>query len=112
MKIERKRFVCRKLRRLLDWLDEWLHAWEVELRGHVEPFPIQVCVESPRAARTQGPTVSCPYPFPEDELLQRRIRGRVPRSRQPQRAAQNHAASVSREGRRHVTAADFDRRFA
>jgi hypothetical protein len=82
-------------------LDDWVHRQQVRLR---EELSVPVPVEPSGPARPQGPTVSCPFPFPADELVRRSIRGRAARLREPQRAAKKE--------RRHVTAADFDRRFA
>src|ERR1043166_9741017 len=82
-------------------VDEWLHAQEVKYRDEIS---IPVRVEPAGPTRPQGATVSCPYPFPEDEFMRHRIRGRIPRGRQPKRAAQ-----TSR--RRGMTAAEFDLRF-
>lgn len=90
------------LRSLLWHADEWLHRQEVKLRDE-----LSVCVplESARPAGPQRPTVSCPYPFPADELVLCGIRRRIPRRGQPQRIAKG-------KSNRGLTAAEFDLRFA
>src|SRR5258708_3721908 len=99
---ETKRWLRKKtlmaLRAVLWHADEWLHAREVRLRDELS---VPVPLEPSRPSRPQGPTVSCPYPFPADELLRHRIRGRIPRDREPQRAAKKKSC----------TAAAFDLRF-
>lgn len=90
------------LRAIVWHLDDWVHRQEVKLR---EELSVPVPVEPPSPARPQGPTVSCPFPFPADELVRRGIRGRAARLREPQCAEKN-------QRRRGLTAADFDRRFA
>jgi hypothetical protein len=82
-------------------LDDWVHRQQVRLR---EELSVSVPVEPPGPARPQRPTVSCPYPFPQDELLRHRVSRRTARDREPQRPAKKE--------RHRVTAADFDRRFA
>lgn len=96
----RKR-VLMTLRAILWHADEWLHRQEVKYRNDL---PVSVPVEPPKSARAQAATVSCPYPFPEDELVRNRIRGRIPRDRQPQRSTQTK--------RRGMSSAEFDLRFA
>jgi hypothetical protein len=102
MKTETKLWLRKKtlmaLRALLWHADEWLHAREVRLRDELS---VPVPLEPPRTAGSQKPTVSCPYPFPADELLRHRIRGRLPRGGEPQRAAKKKGC----------TAAAFDLRF-
>jgi hypothetical protein len=89
------------LRAIVWRADEWIQRQEVALRAELS---VPVPVEPPGPARPQGRTVSCPFPFPADELVRRGIRGRAARLREPQR--------TEKKERRHVTAADFDRRFA
>jgi hypothetical protein len=102
-------------------LDDWVHRQEVKLRAELS---VPVPVEPPGPARPQRPTVSCPFPFPADELLRHRIRGRLSRGGEPQRSAKTTftewveeaskpgvAVTVTNHKRR-VTSSDFDRRFA
>jgi hypothetical protein len=95
----RKQFLM-ALRSIVWHVDDWLHRQEVKFRDEIS---VPVSLEPPRPARPQGPTVSCPFPFPEDELLRHRVRGRIPRRSQPQLVAKT---------RRRTSAADFDLRFA
>lgn len=69
-----KRFVARQLRRLVDLIDDRLHAWEVSLRGEIS---IPLCVESPRTTRTERPTMPSPGAVAKDEFLCDRIPGRM-----------------------------------
>jgi hypothetical protein len=96
-----RRLALRMLRKLVDLADDRLHAAEVRFRD----ARVSVCVpvEPARIARAKKPTVSCPYPFPADELMRHRIRGRIPRDREQERTAPR---------RRRCTAAEFDLRFA
>ena len=106
--------------RVIVWrVDEWLHRQEVRLREEIQAqtqntrlraasqaahLPVRVRVEPARASRPQRASVSSPVPFPSDEFLLDRIRGRVSRSGESQR--------IKKTRRRGMTAADFDRRFA
>lgn len=90
------------LRAVIWHADEWLHRQEVKFR---EELSVCVPVEPPRPSRPQGPTVSCPYPFPKHELVLCGIRRRIPRGGQPQRIAKG-------KSHRGLTAAEFDLRFA
>ena len=83
-------------------LDDWVHAQQEKLR---EELSVPIRMEKAGPARPQGPTVSCPFPFPADELVRRGIRGRAARLREPQRASKT-------QRRRGTTAAEFDLRFA
>jgi hypothetical protein len=105
-KLAIRRVAIRWARKLLDFLDERLHAEEMRLRDELElaRLPIRVPLEPARAARPERATVSCPYPFPSDELLRNRIRGRIPSGGQPERA--------EKAQRRGCTAAAFDLRFS
>lgn len=99
------RVALRVLRKLVDLADDRLHAAEVRMRDEIaNEISVYVPVEPSRIARTKGATVSCPYPFPSDELLRRGVRGRLSRSGQSQRTAK-----AARHG---MTAAEFDLRFA
>lgn len=100
-KLALRRRVLSVLRAIVWHADEWLHRQEVALR---EELSLRLPVEPPRPARPQGPTVSCPYPVPTDELLRDSIRGRFPGDRLPQRTTKSR--------RRRMTAAEFDLRFA
>lgn len=104
-----RRFALRWLRKLVDLADDRLHAAEVRFRG----IPLPVCVEPAESARPQRATVSCPYPFPQDELLRHRISRRAPRDRQPQFASKkkNRRSSVLTGARKRMTAAEFDLKF-
>jgi len=105
IKLALRRFGLRCARKLLDFFDDRLHAAEVRLREELElaRVPVHLPVEPSGPARTERPAMPSFDPFPQDELLRHRVRGRIPLDRQPQRAAKT---------RRHVTAAEFDLRFA
>jgi hypothetical protein len=101
-KLRLRKWALMALRSIVWHVDEWLHAQEVKYRDEIS-LPVRVAPAGP--ARPQGATVSCAYPFPEDELMRHRIRGRIPRDRQPKRNSQTPR-------RRGMTAAEFDLRFA
>jgi hypothetical protein len=103
-KLRLRKWALMTLRAIVWHVDEWLHRQEVRLRDELAGLSVHLSMESPRPARPQGATVSCPYPFPSDELLRHRIRGRIPLERQPQRSTEKKI--------RRVTAATFDLRFS
>jgi hypothetical protein len=114
------------LRAIVWHIDEWIQRQEVNLRERIEPPGVPVCVplEPARIARQEKASVSCPVPFPEDEFLRHRVRGRIPRSGEPQRATQTFEQWEMRKSgmrpitkhvnhRRHRrTAAEFDTAIA
>jgi len=105
IKLWLRRWTIRQLIKLVDRAEERLQQWQVRLRDELQlRVPVCVPVESPGPARPQGATVSCPYPFPQDEFLRYRVSRRPARRGEPQRAAKST--------RRGITAAAFDRRFA
>ena len=97
IKLWARRLMLRWLRKAFDAAEEKLHAAEVRFR---ERIPVPLPLEPASVARPQRPTVSCPHPFPSDELLRHRIHRWVSRGGEPQRA-----------GKKKISAADFDRRF-
>jgi hypothetical protein len=105
IKLWLRRWTLRTLRKLVDLADDRLHSAEMRFRDEQSArVPVDLPVESAVAARPQRPTVSCPYPFPEDELLRHRVSRRPARRGEPQRPAKSP--------RRRITAAEFDMRFS
>jgi hypothetical protein len=108
-KLALRRFGLRCVRKLLDFLDDRLHAAEVRFREQLEleranGLPVHLPVEPSGPARTERSAVPSFDPFPQDELLRHRVRGRLSLNRQPQRAAKT--------SRRGISAAAFDLRFS
>lgn len=94
-----ERWIVRRLRLLLNRADEVLHSWEVMVREDAANVSVSVRVEPARAARSEGNALSGVGALEADEFGDDRIRGRVSRDRQPQRAAKK---------KRRMTAAEFD----
>ena len=104
-KIRIRRLALRWLRKLMDLADDRLHAAEVRFRDEqADRVPIPLEVESPRTAGTEGEALPHFDPFPQDELLRHRVRGRASRRGEPQRR--------EKTPRRRMTAAEFDLRYA
>jgi hypothetical protein len=87
-KLAIRRWTIRKLRLLLDFLDDRLHAAEVRLRDELS---IPVRVESPRTSRSERQAVSSVGSVEADEFLCDRVRGRISSGDQPLRAAQGES---------------------
>lgn len=104
-KLALRRFAIRMLRKLVWRADEWIHRQEMALREEGHDLSVCVPVEPPRTTGEKGPAVPHFDPFPQDEFVQRRIRGRHARGSEPQRAGE-------KKTRRRITAAEFDLRFA
>jgi hypothetical protein len=102
-----ERRVLRWLRRLVDAADECLHRLEVHVREEAADadLSLPVRVEPARIARSEGNGLPATSTVAEDEFGDDRIQRRIPRDRQPQRAAQA-------KRKRRMTAAEFDLRFA
>jgi hypothetical protein len=103
-KLALRRWTVRTLRKLFWRADEWIHSQEMALREETHDLSIPLPLESAGPAGEAGQAVPHFDPFPQDELLLHRVRGRHACGSQPQRPAQKKA--------RRVTAADFDLRFS
>lgn len=103
-KLAIRRWTIRTLRKLIWRADEWIHRQEMALREESHDLSVSISLESAGASGKAGEAVPHFDPFPQDELLRDRVRGRYARSGEPQRRAQKKT--------RRITAAAFDLRFA